>query len=195
MIEDIFIIDDVIAKNYQDDLEKNILTRDFPWYFVPNISKYTEGEDQLTTDSIGLSHNFIDLEKGSISFVTDNLMPLLKQSCAKIDITPKEVFWGRIFMTVGSGKSNKNLFHTDMTSPHLVCLYYINDASGPTVILSKTHDEINREEVNDTDQSKYITHEVEPKKGRVVLFNGNRFHASTTPEKGRRCIINFDVGC
>ena len=192
--DEVFVIDNVIASNYQDDIEKNIMGRDFPWYYVPNITRKTHGEGQLSTDSIGLAHNFIDIDKGSMSFVTEVLIPLLNQSCAKINLTPKEVYWGRIFMTLATGNTNRNLFHTDMAHPHLVCLYYINDSSGSTVILSKTHDDEDREDINNHDQSGFITHEVEPRKGRVVLFNGKYFHASTNPKEGRRCIINFDVG-
>ena len=193
MIEDIHIIDNVIPQKYQDDLEKNIMANDFPWYFVPNISRKTIGEDQLSSDSIGFAHNFIDREKGSMSFVTENLIPLLNQSCEKISIQPKGVFWGRIFMTIAAGPMNRNLFHTDMDTPHLVCLYYINDSSGPTVILDKTNQETDAEEINAQDNSANIIHEIEPKKGRVVLFDGKHYHASTSPEQGRRCIINFDV--
>ena len=194
MINDVIVIDDVVSRNYQDAIEAKILDRNFPWYYVPNISRQTEGEDQLSTDSIGFAHNFIDIDKGSMSFVTDFLLPLLYGCCARVDVMPKEVFWGRVFMTIASGHSNRNLFHTDMNRPHLVCLYYVNDANGPTVILNKTHEDIDRNEVNDQDQSDHIRQEVNPKKGRVVIFDGKFYHASTSPETGRRCIINFDVG-
>ena len=34
---------------------------------------------------------------------------------------------------------------------------------------------------------------VTPKKGRVVIFNGLRYHCSTRPSKGYRTVINYNV--
>ena len=194
MSDEIVVIDDVVSKVYQGAIESKIQERNFPWYFVPNVTRKTAGEDQISADTVGFAHNFIDIDKGSMSFVTDMLMPLLYESCGKVDVVPREVYWGRIFMTIATGNPTLNLFHTDMDTEHLVCLYYINDATGPTVILSKTNEDTGRDEVNNIDPSPFILKEVQPKKGRVVLFNGKHYHASTTPTTGRRCIINFDVG-
>ncbi len=194
LTDEIFVFDDAVSKNFQDAIETKIMDTSFPWYYVPNVSRMTTGENRLASDTVGLTHNFIDMEKGPMSFMTESLLPLLYECCAKINATPKQIYMGRIFMTIATGNTNHNLFHTDLNLPHLVCLYYVNDASGPTVILNKTHDDTDRDVVNANDQSKNIQQEVQPKKGRVVLFNGKFFHASTNPEKGRRCIINLDVG-
>lgn len=194
MSAEIFVFDNVVSRNYQDAIEARVHENNFPWFYVPNVSRRTEGEDQLASDSIGFAHAFYAKDKGSISFVTEFLTPLLYECCAKIDAKPETIYFARIFMTIAMGKPQRNLFHVDMPNPHLVCLYYVNDASGPTTILDKTCRDIDPDTVNTRDQSKNIAREVTPKKGRVVLFNGQYFHASTTPERGRRCIINYDVG-
>lgn len=194
MADEISVFDNAVSKNYQNAIKARIQETNFPWFYVPNVSRKTKGETQLSTDTIGLSHTFYEKNKGSISFITEFLTPLLYECCSKIDATPEVVYFARIFMTVANGNTHHNLFHTDMDTPHLVCLYYVNDASGPTVILNKTHNDIGRDEVNAQDQSKNIRRKVEPKQGRVVLFNGKYFHASSNPEQGRRCVINYDVG-
>ncbi len=194
MTDEIFVFDNVVSKNYQDAIEARVHDTNFPWFYVPNVSRRTEGEDRVTADSMGLAHSFYTCEKGPSSFITDFLTPLLFECCGKVNANPEQVYYARLFMTIATGRSQRNLFHVDMPSPHLVCLYYVNDASGPTVILNKTCKDIHPDKVNDQDQSKNIAREVEPRKGRVVLFNGLYFHASTTPEHGRRCIINYDVG-
>jgi len=194
MSDDIFVFDNAVSRNYQDAIEARIQENNFPWFYVPNVSRRTTGEDQLAADSVGFAHAFFIKDKGSISFITEFLTPLLYECCGRIDAKPDQVYFGRIFMTVGTGRPQRNLYHVDMPSPHLVCLYYVNDASGPTVILDKTCKEIHPDRINACDQSQHIAREVEPKKGRVVLFNGLRFHASTAPDSGRRCIINYDVG-
>lgn len=145
------------------------------------------------TDTIGFAHSFYEKKKRPISFSTDFLTPLLYECCSKIGVTPGTVYFAKVFMTVAIGNTQRNLFHTDMHTPHLVCLYYVNDSSGPTVILNKTYEDIGRDEVNARDQSGNIAREVEPRQGRVVLFNGKYYHASSNPESGRRCIVNYDV--
>lgn len=194
MADEVNVFDDVVSKTYQNAIEAKLQEPNFPWFYVPNVSRRTQGEQRLATDSIGLAHSFFDKDAGSTSFVTDFLTPLLYECCAKIDMVPEKLYFGRIFMTVATGTVQRNLFHVDMRNPHLVCLYYVNDSTGPTVILDKTCDDIHPDKINESDQSEHIAHEVAPKKGRVVLFPGKYFHASTSPEQGRRCIINFDVG-
>jgi hypothetical protein len=80
-----------------------------------------------------------------------------------------------------------------MPEPHLVCLYYVNDADGKTVFTSHTSEEIGLTDINKL-PSVPITQEVSPKKGRCVLFDGKYYHATHTPNVGRRVIANFDIG-
>ena len=194
MINDIIIIDDVISKNYQDAIEDRLLNdRNFPWYYIPNISKRTNGEDVMSADSFGFAHAFLD-RNGPLGKMNDFFLPLAYEACSKINFTPKEFYYGRVFMTVAMSNSpNHNMFHVDMMNPHLVCLYYVNDSTGPTVISNKTHHDISQDEINNLEEIE-ITHCVEPKKGRAILFDGKYFHASTNPSTSRRCIINFNMG-
>lgn len=57
--------------------------------------------------------------------------------------------------------------HKDMIGPGWVsCIYYINDSDGPTVFFSETGE---------------LVQEVQPKKGRFVLFDSTLNHAGTCP--------------
>ena len=38
MIDEIFVIDDVINKNYQDSIEKTLFSNTFPWFFHKDIT-------------------------------------------------------------------------------------------------------------------------------------------------------------
>jgi hypothetical protein len=194
MIDNIIVIDDAISKNYQIAIEQRILADlNFPWFFVPNITKETHWSETLESDTVGLAHQFYD-RAGSTGQIADFLLPLMYESCGKINFFPREIFYGRIFMTLGSKNVSKhNLLHVDMTTPHLVCLYYVNDSTGNTVFVDKTSNDVGQDVINNLENLKIIK-EVTPKQGRVVLFNGEQYHASTNPASGRRCIINFDLG-
>ena len=63
-------------------------------------------------------------------------------------------------------------------------VYYVHDSDGDTVIFDKT---VNK---GHTDLKEVAR--VTPKKGRAVIFNSNRFHASSSPViEPRRVIINY----
>jgi hypothetical protein len=194
MIDDFIVLDNVISKNYQEAIFNRLLDdRNFPWFYIPNISKKSTGEDIKETDSFGFAHAFLGPD-GPIGRMTDFLLPLSYEACQKIDFNPMRYFYGRIFMTVAMENSPKfNQMHVDMPIPHLVCLYYVNDSDGPTVISSITSDDMSNDEINALDDKK-IFKEIEPKQGRCVLFNGKHYHASSNPSQGRRIIINFNIG-
>lgn len=195
MIDDIIIIDNAISRNYQAAIFDRLLNdRNFPWYYIPNITRKTEGEEIFENDSFGFAHAFLDREGKCRSILNDFLLPVAYEACDKINYEPADFYYGRIFMTVAMKNAPAhNMFHVDMIPPHLVCLYYVNDSSGPTLITNKTMEDISHEEIN-SQKDVEIIKTVEPKKGRAVLFNGKYFHASSNPVQGRRCIINFDLG-
>ena len=68
--------------------------------------------------------------------------------------------------------------HTDLNIRHFALIYYVNDSDGSTVLF---------------DENKNIIKEVEPKKGRILLFNGAILHGGGIPRNSNRCIVNFDI--
>ena len=82
-------------------------------------------------------------------------------------------------------ESERKLHHTphkDDTKPHSVFLYYVTDSDGDTLIM-------NEEEAPWT-----IRKAIEPKAGRLVIFNGNLYHASNSPVNHKnRITININV--
>jgi hypothetical protein len=193
MIDDIIVIDNAISSNYQEAIFNRVLDdRNFPWYYIPNITKRSQGEDVKQQDSFGFAHSFLD-RNGGHSILNDFLLPLAYEACDKISYTPNGFYYGRIFMTVAMENSPKhNMYHVDMVDPHLVCLYYVNDSTGPTVITDSTVHNISQNDINNK-KDVNIIRTIEPKKGRAVLFDGKYYHASSNPDEGRRCIINFNI--
>ena len=61
-----------------------------------------------------------------------------------------------------------------------ICIYYINESDGDTLFFD------NLEDLN-------IVKKVEPKKGRLVIFDGDVFHAGQHPIKSnKRMILNIN---
>ena len=196
MINDIIVVDDVISKSYQDLLENFIVhNREFPWFFSPAVtgSKMFNDDKLNKKDTPGWAHKFFDHElKGPTSAIADMLIPIVHEACGKIGFYPKELLHGRVFSLMPKLNKGRNVWHVDIMQPHLVCIYYVSDATGPTIISSesaKTH----QRQFIDRDVDLKVAKTVEPKKGRAVLFDGRFYHTSTNPDDDRRVIINFDV--
>jgi hypothetical protein len=76
--------------------------------------------------------------------------------------------------------------HVDYASEHKVFLYYINDSDGDTVFF-------NERLSNEIPDSFTEDLRVNPLAGRGVIFNGDVYHASSSPvETEFRCILNID---
>jgi hypothetical protein len=193
MINDIIVVDDVISKSYQDLIVQTIIdNREFPWYFVSSITD-SKNFNNDKKDSPGWSHKFFDRElNGRTSSIAEMLLPIMHEACGKINFYPKQLLNGCVFSLLPKLNKDRNMWHVDMMHPHLVCLYYVNNATGPTVISSESSETYQKQCI-DSDVNLNIAKMVEPKKGRAVLFDGRFYHAATNPDDGRRVIINFDI--
>lgn len=109
----------------------------------------------------------------------DNFALLPQLACDKNNLILHDIAAGRIFLSVPhKTKLSHYKPHTDFDVPHFVCLYYVNNADGPTAFYNE--------------EGKIIK-EVEPKKGRLVFFDGLITHSGGIPRSGPRCIVNFDI--
>jgi len=195
------IIDDVIPKLYQDELEHFVMSV-LPWYYQPDITFSDELLRELDKKGIsserrpGFGSMVFDPSK---KFGTPNnmLTPILYSAVSNTPYTLNEVLLIRGFMSmpVSADKVNKiDKPHIDGYHDHYVCIYYVNDSDGDTVIFNKTlnraFDDPLTKEMNPNDLP--VLQTVTPKKGRCVIFNGKFYHASTQPTTGMRCIINFN---
>lgn len=197
MIDDIIVIDDVISSSRQDFFEDLFTSQKLAWLFFRDIALPPSeikrlGIKQLTP---GIA---CYIKQDNPKFVNDNLLREVKiiaeEACKKIGKSCKEIFNARSFMHFPLNPELRKEYdniHVDVNYEHLVCLYYVNDSDGDTFLFDKTKKEL---PYLTKDSKLEIVKKVSPKKGRVVLFNGNRYHSSSGPTKNIRCIINFNVG-
>jgi hypothetical protein len=69
--------------------------------------------------------------------------------------------------------------HRDGGDPEWVCIYYVTGGEGDTRLLQS--------------EEGSITHSIEPRQGRVVLFSGSLWHSAGRPTHGHRCILNLHM--
>jgi hypothetical protein len=184
------IVDNVVSKKYQDLIE-HLLLEETTWFLKDNISL-------PNTDRVfyGAGRVFVHPPEPS-----DRNAPyffsLLTEGLDKAGIDFEEFNLKKIlriasFYTQPGPTVSLSDVHVDTSEPHLVAIYYVTDSDGDTVITTSKFDgqgewrEMPHKETE-------VLHRVTPQKGRMVIFDGWRYHYSITPTKGRRCIVNYNI--
>jgi hypothetical protein len=182
------VIDNVVGSRYQDAIESTFYSNNFLWKCNPNISG-----DGVNTQ-FGLTHQIVDNMSTTSNFA-DFVYPLIYEISDKSGVDYGKVYNARAFLQVPmNSKKDHDVFHVDTVFPHMVFLYYVNDSDGDTIILNKLYKEGTPNFLErDYDYSSEILEKVTPKRGRVVVFDGNHYHAGGIPQKEARCVLNFNL--
>ena len=172
------VYDDLFSSNYTDYLEKIILTSSrVPFYHVTNVAG-KETNPNFNFPSPGFSTSFHSESEYQNTIFKYDFFKILYTLSNKLDFNVNQILEGRAFVHLPSPNPGLDGIHNDLNIEHSVCLYYVNDADGDTVLFE--------------DDKKTEIKRVTPKKGRVVLFNGSIPHCSSRPAVNTRAIVNID---
>jgi len=169
-------IHDNLIPNYLQNKIEHIACSSMPWYYLKNIA-----EKHSSLYAPGFGHEFITADilnspaKSDFLYLLNNVLYIFAY---QRNIIINNILMGRLFMHLPTTTPSRDEIHTDVGIPHLVCLYYVTDSDGDTVLFE--------------DDRKTIIKSVTPKKGRIVFFDGSIPHCSTKPSKSTRIIVNFD---
>ena len=168
------VIENVISSGYQQYVE-NIFSMDFSWYFTPRVS------DDVSEDSnTGFSHLIFE-DKTTLSKHYDAMIPIFFEALDKKErgLKPEKLIRIRAGMFIQNQNKHPHLPHIDFPYKHTTMLYYVNDSDGPTKLYN-------------FDKTKVVK-EVHPKRGRVLIFDGLTYHASSSPkDHPSRIVINYN---
>jgi hypothetical protein len=183
------VLDDVISKEYQDEIEFRLLYSDYGWRYTPTIVDSITKEGKV----FGFGGKFANHTEGIVDVANFNfLLPLTYLISEKSNIEYESILAARTFLQVPSNyEENHGPFHVDFKYPHIVFLYYVNDSDGDTLISKKRYDFVHQtiSEIEDSE----IIEKITPKKGRAVIFDGLLYHSGGIPKNKPRCVINFDL--
>ena len=172
------IIDDAISKGYQNKVEGILNSYDFPWHFMLNV---TSSEKEGVVDSTGFSNLIFSEDNKIQTEYMDILSPILYEAVDKFDNDRdiKKIFRIKAGMFVKNQTEEPHLAHVDRPYFHYTMLYYVNDSDGST-------------QLYDGEGGKVVK-EIEPKKGRAVILDGNIYHASSCPRNHpNRIVLNYN---
>ena len=205
-LNDFYILNDVISPMVQDLIESYMLGDDVYWESIPDITYdlKTIKRRKITELTPAARCEFVvrgkliagAFEGGRVIHpsILNCTQTILESACLSVGLEPKKILQARSFKSFPPSKKSKrehNTPHVDLKQPHFVCLYYVNDSDGDTVFFDKTSADITTNEEYTQAIFGPICR-VAPKKGRAIIFNGNRYHSSSSPSENVRCIINFD---
>lgn len=203
-MNDIIVVDNIINKELQESIKDLMLGTKFPWFFLhdmsypkPALHNYNSPKDYKDYEISRPCSKHMFLENGKVvSPYYKNLLPIMNNSADHIkkDVTHIDQIRAFLQYPLSDKVYDVNAIdppHIDIQEPHTVFLYYVCTGDGNTVF----YDYISDGKGNDSPYIKdlKVVKEVEPIQGRVVIFNGLRWHSPGFPKNGIRSILNFDV--
>jgi len=186
------VIDDFLPQPYFEMIRDKITHCSFPWYFKKDIT-YPSIDSLLNKNlnSYGLDH-FVIEDNESCNVEMSSLLSGFFGSLMLITERSK-ISKCRIDMTLHTKPKYKHTPHVDMFTDHIASVFYLTNSDGETEI----YDEIcySMDQYVNTDFSKLtLTHQVEPKENRLLLFDGKYLHTGHSPFRTKnRVIINTDL--
>lgn len=195
IIDDIVVLDDFLPEQYQDLIQQQLVAENVNWHYMQDITYDVDKikEINVSESKPAFAHKFYDREKGVISPAYGLILPIVYFACDKVKFRITEIIAVRSFLTIPlpTHLDRVDHPHVDREVSHLNVLYYVCDSDGDTVFYDKTFRDIPPSKV--TVEELKIFQRVTPKKGRAVVFDGSRYHASTRPTTGSRIVVNFGV--
>jgi len=185
------VFDNIVALTFANNIETQFLNPYFPWYVSRTLLTVKQHEvEQAKQDFdniqeyLAFIHVFHSNDSGSTVKNSDfcNMAEdLFRAALHNLNISSAELLRCKAnFQTQMSNKNKEsyNTPHVDNTIPHYTMIYYVNDSDGDTFLFDNEYKEIAR---------------VTPKKGRLLVFNGQTLHAGSNPYvNDYRMVINFN---
>ena len=191
----VFVVDDILTKKQQEDLKRILLSSQFPWHFIPDVTAGAGGDGRPAFKNQLIYDGKVNVGGKALSLlqqlIDNSLSKLYEELNVKANYELFRIVTILQMPLANLGGSRRDAHHIDFKKKHLNILYYVFDADGDTVIFENMYhpNDIKFPEPNELKVKKKVT----PKQGRVVIFDGYHWHTGTQPKKGMRCVININV--
>tara|TARA_B100000287_G_scaffold207855_2_gene196141 strand:+ start:3123 stop:3665 length:543 start_codon:yes stop_codon:yes gene_type:complete len=173
------VFEDVISPAYQERINNIMHDVSFKWGLLDDVTYGTDDALRSKFPHVkgtpGFAHLFYDKASGIQSEHLDFILPLLLSFTGTNNFDLIRIKGGLLLPT----STGHNMPHVDFDEPGLTtALYYVNDSDGNTVFFDDTYN---------------MVEEIKPQRGKVVIFDGLTYHASTCPTLAtNRITLNFN---
>lgn len=168
MATDFLVRDDFITPAQADELEKLLFGAYFPWYYLDNTT--TQGGNRKWSEVECAMHVHNLFFQGSVN------NPGYQQILKEFGLPQDTLIRMKANMVMARPfEFRPTPFHVDRLDAHYTIVYYVNDSDGATILKSRDG-----------------RRKVEPRRGRIVIFDGSLMHSHYLPWWRSRCVINFN---
>lgn len=192
----IHILDDIVDETTQDLIESLVFSESTKWTFSRSIAYKNHPEVSKETVNKLLGFSNVILINGEVLDPTNiNIYcSVLAAMATRLNINTPSVFNIRTQLSLPTPPTSKyGSVHVDcyIQRPYKVCLYYVNDSDGDTILFKQTTKNTSAEQIKagELEEAARIT----PKRGRLVVFDGDIYHTGSKPSKDVRCLINYNI--
>ena len=163
-----YTIENFLTEEQEQKIEELTLDPNFPWFYTPGtIVEVESGVQSKSVYDKGINpFQFVhSTNLNDCSFI-DIITPVMNQLSVEFQSNIRILRCKFNFLP----KNSDNTYHyphvDDSEQNVYTAIYYVNDSDGDTYFF---------------DEDLNITNTLTPKKGRMVLFNSNKFHSSSSP--------------
>ena len=190
MIDKIYVFDDIIDVQLQNNIEQYVLNTQL--FLDGNNAEYMNNglvlpQGVLISERIEstIQEQIKSIELNSISKIGKEILHTYRYKINQLKVADKI-----------SDEFDINGMHIDREQEHISIVYYVNDTDGDTHIYDTDLETMSG--WNYIVRDKKFEHftlnkRISPKKGRVVIFNGLLPHHSSYPTLQDRYVINFNT--
>lgn len=197
-MDDIFEIENIISKDYQDHLLSLMTSFDFPWLFNPSMVSGDECFSGQENNLAGFNHFFYEKNEARSSFF-QTVYPLVLNLTSQTDVPFNRLIRMRANLSLSNKYSplEHHMPHIDSFFPHWNAIYYVNDSDGDTFIFNETNDtyDAGQDDIIRIKENKFtVKKRITPKKGKILIFPGKYYHTSSFARESKfRCVINMNL--
>ena len=190
------VIDNILPAIAFKKITDIIMSEEFSWHYGRQVDS-----DRVMTENYYLNGwgNITYLDGFPPSPEWQIIGPIILDALERSGQQVDEFKRVRIILNTTADKNYVNMPHVDWDYPHRTALLYLNDSDGSTILYEEKYEYSRRWRIADYYNQHYknkpltILKEVEPKANRLLWFEGDHFHAGTTPTTvPRRVIININ---
>mgnify|MGYP001807147622 FL=1 len=164
-----------------DQIEEIVTSQTFPWYLL----KETTFADEQATPYAGVYDNNSFSHVLVMNYeVVSHQYDLFESALRLIAHHAKQPFTDIYRVRLGCLLPDNlphHCPHVDFEEPHTTALYYVNKSDGDTFFFPDEDKYVNKVNIH-----------IPPERGKMIVFDGLRRHASSSPSKGYRIALNIN---
>ncbi len=191
------IIDDIVDLETQNLIYQTAFNKNTNWTFSRTVfyDKHPEVMDQQRNSLMAFTKPLVNMDDGSFDPTYPIYHKVLESVQERLGWQIKAIYNARLQLQLPLLTEKDKVWgvpHIDAhrPNPYKIAVYYVNDVDGATVLFKQTTKNCTPQDVKDGKLE--VAHTVSPKKGRVVIFDGDIYHSVGKPKTDMRCVVNYN---